>query len=44
MPKFIKTKLKSDSDSDSDLNSDDEELTTKLEKFDIDSDFNSEKN
>ena len=42
VPKFIKTELKSDSDSD--LNSDDEELMAKLEKFDIDSDFNSEKN
>ena len=38
MSKFINTELKSDSESlDSDLDLDDNELLTKLEKFDSDS-------
>ena len=38
MSKFINTELKSDSESlDSDLDLDDNELMTKLEKFDSDS-------
>ena len=36
MPKFIKNELKSDSESNKDLDSDDKELMTKLNKPDID--------
>ena len=46
VPKFMKTKLKSNSDLDSDLglDSDDKELMAKLEQSDADSDSNFEKN
>ena len=42
MPKFIKNELKSNSESHSDLHSDNKELMTKLNKFDIDFNYDSD--
>ena len=41
MPKFIKNELKSNSESHSDLDLDNKELMTKLNKSDIDLDYDS---
>ena len=42
MPKFIKNELKSNSESHSDLHSDNKELMIKLNKFDIDFNYDSD--